>query len=114
MSQNTDVHLRRLGDVVILDIIGDVTSFAEEKIDQAYKNASRVGTRKILINFKEDDYINSAGIAIIIGIVTEGRRKGETIGVVQPSKHFQKLFDMIGLTQYVNIFGTEREALLGF
>ena len=114
MSRNTEVNLRQVGDVVILDIMGDVTAFAEEKIDQAYQNASRMGTRKILMNFKEDDYINSAGIAILIGIVTESRRKGETVRVVEPSKHFQKLFDMIGLTQYVNIFGDEKEALSGF
>lgn len=114
MNQNTEVHLRQVGDVVILDIVGDVTSFAEEKINQAYQHASQVGTRKILLNFKEYDYINSAGIAIIIGIVTESRRKGETVRLVEPSKHFQKIFDMIGLTQYIAIFDNEQEAISGF
>lgn len=73
-----------------------------------------MGTQKIVMNFKEDDYINSAGIAIIIGITTESRNNGQTLRIVEPNKHFQKIFDMIGLTQYVQVFGAEHEALAGF
>lgn len=113
VNQSADVKLRRVADVVILDIKGDVTSFAEDSIDRAYQEASQMGTGKILLN-RDDSYVNSAGIAIIIGIVTDSRRKGETVRLAEPSKHFRKIFDMIGLTKYIDIFDSEEEALAGF
>ncbi|MBI4530727.1 MAG: STAS domain-containing protein [Candidatus Latescibacteria bacterium] len=113
MSHHMEVYLRQIGDIVFIDIAGDVTAFAEEKLTQAYQSASEKGTRKIVLNFKEDAYINSAGIAIIIGIATESRRKEDAVVIVQPSKHFQKIFSMIGLTRYLKIFENEREALSG-
>ena len=50
-------------------------------------------------------------IAILIGVVTSPSNKAVTFRVYGLTSHFKRIFRMIGLTQYVNVLGTEEEAL---
>jgi len=95
----------------IIKLAGDVTTFAEEAINEAYHHASSDGAHNIIFNFREDDYINSAGIAILIGIVTEARKRDQRLLMTGLSSHFQKIFRMVGLTQYADLYLTLEEAL---
>lgn len=105
------VHIREREGVAIIDLVGDVTTFAEEKINGAYGEVSQQGVRNILFNFRENNYINSAGIAILIGVVTEVNRNNQRLAVSGLSPHFQKIFRMVGLAQYIDIYQDEDEAI---
>jgi anti-anti-sigma factor len=111
MSDEIQVSTREMGGAMIIDLIGDVTTFAEEAINQAYQSASSDGATNIIFNFRENDYINSAGIAILIGVVTEARKRDQRLLITGLSAHFQKIFRMVGLTQYADIYPSVEEAL---
>jgi anti-anti-sigma regulatory factor len=95
LEDELTVSTRERDNVAIIDLVGDVTTFA-------------------LLNFRQNDYINSAGIAILIGIVTEVNRNSQKLAVSGLSQHFQKIFRMVGLAQYAEIYQDEDEALAGF
>lgn len=114
LEDELNVNIRHREGVAIIDLIGDVTTFAEEKINNAYRQVTTQGARYILLNFRQNDYINSAGIAILIGIVTEVNQNGQKLAVSGLSPHFQKIFRMVGLAQYAEIYQTEEEALSAF
>ena len=114
LEDELSVSTRERDGVAIIDLVGDVTTFAEEKINSAYAQVTSQGARHILLNFRQNDYINSAGIAILIGIVTEVNRNNQKLGVSGLSQHFQKIFRMVGLAQYADIYQDEDEALRGF
>ncbi len=111
MSDEIQVTVRGEGDATIIDLVGDVTTFAEEAINQAYQSASSDGAINIVFNFRENDYINSAGIAILIGVVTEARKREQKLLMTGLSAHFQKIFRMVGLTQYADLYPSVDEAL---
>lgn len=111
MSEEIQVSVRGAGNATVIDLVGDVTTFAEEAINQAYKSASDDGARNIVFNFRENDYINSAGIAILIGVVTEARKRDQKLLMTGLSAHFQKIFRMVGLTQYADLHSSVDEAL---
>lgn len=111
MSDDIQVSVRGEGSTTIIDLIGDVTTFAEEAINQAYRSASDDGAKIIIFNFRENDYINSAGIAILIGVVTEARKRDQKLLITGLSAHFQKIFRMVGLTQYADLYPSVDEAL---
>lgn len=113
LEDELKVSMRTRESASIIDLEGDVTTFAEEKINAAYKQVSANGATQILLNFRQSDYINSAGIAILIGIVTEVNRKGQRLAVSGLSPHFQKIFRMVGLAQYAEIYQSEDEAIDG-
>lgn len=114
LEDELSVSIRQRESVAIIDLFGDVTTFAEEKINSAYHQVTADGARQILLNFRQNDYINSAGIAILIGIVTDVNRSGQKLAVSGLSAHFQKIFRMVGLAQYAEIYQDEAEALRGF
>jgi anti-anti-sigma factor len=111
MSEEIQVSVRDEGPATVIDLIGDVTTFAEEAINQAYQSASADGAVNIVFNFRENDYINSAGIAILIGVVTEARKRDQKLLMTGLSAHFQKIFRMVGLTQYADLYPSVEEAL---
>ncbi len=111
MSDEIQVSLRWENEAAVIDLIGDVTTFAEESINQAYQSASSDGAVNIIFNFRENDYINSAGIAILIGVVTEARKRDQKLLMTGLSAHFQKIFRMVGLTQYADLHPTVEDAL---
>ena len=111
MSDEIQVSIRGEGDITIIDLVGDVTTFAEEAINHAYRSATADGAINIIFNFRENDYINSAGIAILIGVVTEARKRDQKLLMTGLSAHFQKIFRMVGLTQYADLYSSVEEAL---
>lgn len=111
MSDEIQVSVRWEKDAAVIDLVGDVTTFAEEAINQAYHSASSNGAVNIIFNFRENDYINSAGIAILIGVVTEARKRDQKLLMTGLSAHFQKIFRMVGLTQYADLHPTVDDAL---
>ena len=111
MSDEVQITIREENDATVIDLVGDVTTFAEDAINQAYQTASADGATNIIFNFRENDYINSAGIAILIGVVTEARKKDQKLLLTGLSVHFQKIFRMVGLTQYADLYPTVEEAL---
>jgi anti-anti-sigma factor len=111
MTGEIEVHVRFERGATIIDLAGDVTTFAEEAINQAYQEASSNGAQNIIFQFREHDYINSAGIAILIGILTEARKRDQRLLMTGLSSHFQKIFRMVGLTQYADLYLSLDEAL---
>jgi anti-anti-sigma factor len=111
MSDEIQVSVRWKNEAAVIDLVGDVTTFAEEAINQAYQSASSEGAVNIIFNFRENDYINSAGIAILIGVVTEARKRDQKLLMSGLSAHFQKIFRMVGLTQYADLYPSVEDAL---
>jgi anti-anti-sigma factor len=114
MNKEIQVSISKKDDVSILNIKGDVTAVSAETIEEAYQKVSKDGAKKILLYFDQDGYINSGGIAILIGIASESRKNEQTIRITGLSSHFQKIFNMVGLTKYTEIFPTEVLALKDF
>lgn len=114
MEQNTQVATRLQNEVGIIDIAGEVTSFSEKIIEQAYEKLTADGFKKIGFNFKNVSYINSAGMAIIIGILTKSRARNQGLRCWGLTDHFQKIFDMVGITKYMDHKQNEEEALKEF
>jgi hypothetical protein len=55
MSDDIQVLVRGENNATVIDLIGDVTTFAEESINQAYQSASDDGATNIIFNFREND-----------------------------------------------------------
>jgi anti-anti-sigma factor len=113
MAQQPRVALRQTGEVSVIEIAGDVTAFAGGPIKAAYQAAAQQG-KKVLLSFRAGDHINSAGIAILIDLVAESRNRGQGLRIAHPDAHFHKIFELVGLTGYVEVFASEAEGLAGF
>ncbi len=110
MKNILEISTREKEDIKIIDMRGDFTLFADEMVNTAIKPLISAGNTKIVLNFTDVRYINSSGIAIIIGLVTLLSNKGGRFKGYGLTPHFQKVFNMVGLTQYIDLFENEEEA----
>jgi len=114
MSKDIKVSISQLNDIIVIDIEGDITAVTGEVVQEAYMTDSIAEDSSILLRFAKDCYINSGGLAFLIDIASEGRKKGQKIAATGLSDHFQKIFHMVGLTRCISVFATEEEAMKGF
>jgi anti-anti-sigma factor len=114
MGKDLEILTNEKDGVSVISLKGDVTAITGESIEETYKEISSSGSKKILFHFDKDCYINSGGIAILIGIAAESKSNEQVIHICGLSDHFQKIFHMVGLTKYTKIFPTEEAALNDF
>jgi anti-anti-sigma factor len=111
MNSEIEINLEKHGDITIFDIQGDVTVFSEPFFNEAYKNANDQGMSKILLKFYENAYINSGGIAVLIQLLAETKKNQQQISIAGLSGHFQKIFNMVGISKFAKIYSTVEEAI---
>jgi anti-anti-sigma factor len=103
-QHNNEIHLEAQGAVTILDIRGDITAFSESALGDAYRKASEQGAGKLLLKIEKEAYINSGGIAVLIQILAQTRRKDQRVAITGISEHFKKIFNMVGITKFADVF----------
>jgi anti-anti-sigma factor len=111
MTKNVEVLTRLQDDVSVIDIRGDVTPLAGQPIEDAYAGLTAAGAKKILVVFAADCYINSSGIAVLIGVLAQTKKKAQAVRITGLTPHFQKIFAMVGLTKYAQICPSEQAAV---
>jgi len=111
MNDELKVTARHLDDAVVLDLQGDVTTTAEAAIMAVYEGESEAGARRFVLNFSQVEYVNSSGIAIVIHLLTRVRRQDQRLSIYGLSRHFEKMFHIVGVDKYSSICETEAEAI---
>jgi anti-anti-sigma factor len=111
LSKRTETQLRQVGKVAIIDLVGDVTSRDQQAIRNAYAKALASEPEHILFNFNDTEYINTTGIGVLISIVMEAERAGRKIGFYGMSAHYRKVFSLVRLPLYADMYKNESEAL---
>lgn len=111
IQRPNEIKVEKKHDITLIDIRGDVTAFSESFLNDAYNNARESGTKKILLKFEEEAYINSGGIALLIQILAQTKRNNQEIGITGLSDHFKKIFGMVGITKFATIYPTLEEAV---
>lgn len=110
MTAQPIVKLQLKSSLGIISLMGEFSGTSEDLVLNAYKEVTEGGATKILLRFGDGFYINSAGIAILILMVSQANQANQKLAAVGLSPHFQKIFRLIGLTAYLDIFATEEEA----
>ncbi|MBT4499840.1 MAG: STAS domain-containing protein [Gemmatimonadetes bacterium] len=114
MEDRIKTAVENVDGTAVIKIEGDLTAAAQEQLDADYATAIVSGASRIVIAFRETDHINSAGVGILIGLVMECRNKDIGMRFAHPSPHFRRIFDIVGLSRYVEIFPTLEKALVDF
>ncbi len=98
--------------IPVILIEGDMTSDADTDVKRVYSQLlDKYEMDKIIINFEKTKYINSSGIATLINIIQNINEKNGKIAFVGMSEHFQKVMDIVGITDFVQILDTNPEAV---
>ncbi|MBN2435463.1 MAG: STAS domain-containing protein [Spirochaetes bacterium] len=112
MSGNYDVRFEMIGDVPVIYISGDMTSDADSAVVKIFREIkAKAGVAKVIFNFSETNYINSAGLATLINVIQEMEKVEGRVVFAGLTTHFQKVMDIVGITEFVKISDTNEGAV---
>ena len=96
---------------VVLDLRGEINGFGQQALDAAYAEAETKNPETILLNFEEVDYINSTGIALIVGLLAKARASKRRLLAYGLSAHYVEIFDITRLSDFVSVYPDKESAL---
>ena len=109
--RHLSVEVRLEPDVAVLDLLGEINGFAQEALDAAYSEAESNDPEIILLNFEEVDYINSTGIALIVGLLARARVSKRRLVAFGLSDHYVEIFEITRLSDFMSVFPDEQSAM---
>ena len=87
----------------VVGLNGTVNRDAKEHLEAAYDEA-KATPGEILLDFGNVDYINSTGIAVIVGILAMARAEQRKIGAFGLTDHYKEVFEITRLADFMHIY----------
>lgn len=109
--QPFEAAIRLESEMAIVDLVGEINGFAEEAINAAFAKAESHNPLAIMLNFTDVSYINSTGIALIVGLLAQARKHHIKLITYGLSEHYVEIFKITRLSDFMSIFPDEESAL---
>ncbi len=90
------------GNKAVVGLSGTVNRGAKEKMEAAYVEAS-AAPGEIVLDFSRVDYINSTGIAVIVGVLAMARADDRQVSAFGLTDHYREVFEITRLADFMNI-----------
>ena len=82
---------------------GDLDLAADAALADAYAAATATNPSRVVLDFTGVGYINSTGIALVVRLLAEARRDHRKMFAVGLSDHYQEIFRLTRLSDYVTM-----------
>jgi anti-anti-sigma factor len=109
--QEFQANVRMVGKTAVIDLRGEINNFADGPLEAAYSQAEAEDPSTISLNFSDVDYINSTGIALIVGLLARARQAHRQLLTFGLSEHYQEIFRITRLSDFMGMHEDEASAL---
>ena len=107
--------MRIIGDVRILDCSGKIRlGEGTMSIRNAVRGALASGTKKIILNLEEINYIDSSGVGELIGAYTSVVNEGGLLKLLHLTRRLREVLAITKLLTVFEVFDDEKAALASF
>ena len=111
-AKHLEATVRQEPGVTVIDLTGEINGFVEEALNAAYAEAESNDPEAILLNFEGVDYINSTGIALIVGLLAKARASHKRLLACNLSEHYVEIFNITRLSDFMSVFPDEESAVI--
>ena len=94
-------RVRPEGGVPVVELSGQISAGAEAGLQRVYAEVR--GEPKVVLDFSAVDYINSTGIALIVGILAQARTSGQELQATGLQEHYREIFRITRLSDFMTI-----------
>ena len=98
-------------DIAILSPKGFINAHTVRQFEDELSQAVGDGRVKLVINGAGLDYIASAGLGVIMGMVEDVRAKGGDIRLVELNETVTNIFEVLGFHHLCRVLQTEQQGL---
>lgn len=97
--------------VAIIDLVGEIEGTGEAALNTAFAQAVATNPATVILNFAQVEYINSTGIALIVGLLAQARKASRRLFTVGLSEHYREIFEITRLSDFMHLCPDEASAL---
>lgn len=90
---------------------GYINNIGAENIESKSEEFIDKGSRKLVVNFSDVQFINTIGLSIFLSIVQNTLESNGTLCFTNMKKDHREMFEMAGLIKHVKVFKDEKDAL---
>ena len=105
-----EVDRKEDGNIIVLYIKGYLDAHTAPKLEQEFQNLINEQKYKIIVSFKELNYISSAGLGVFMGFIETIRENKGDIKLANMSPKIFRVFDLLGFPTLYDILENEDEA----
>ncbi len=109
MESTFEATVSRMPDGTVVVMVGTVNRAAKQALEAAYAEATSSPGR-VLLDFRGVDYINSTGIAVIVGVLAMARAEGREVGAFGLTDHYREVFTITRLADFMTLYDDETAA----
>ena len=110
MSPRFGVRIPRAR-IVVLDLAGELRGDARDDLEAAYADAARREPQAVVLNLTDVEYMDSTGIALLVGLLARTRRDGRELCAYGLSDHYREIFAITRLSEFIRVYDDEPSAL---
>ena len=89
----------------VIELSGEIDGRAQEALASAYAAAPHEG--RLLLDFTAVDYINSTGIALLVGLLARARAERRPVAAAGLSAHYREIFEVTRIADFMKILTDE-------
>lgn len=105
------INCRYFNDIYIVELKGDIDHYTSEKIKRAiYLNTGKYA-RKMIIDLRDVEFMDSSGIGMILGRYREIKERNGEIAITGVKGNMERIFNMSGLYKIISKYDTIGDAL---
>ena len=105
------LHVSRQGDVLIVEIEGQLIVSNRQELKQRVLDQAEAGARKVLIDFARAGYIDSSGLGVLVSLAKRMRELGGDLRLANLNDDLQTLFELTKLDTLFQISDSRERAL---
>jgi anti-sigma B factor antagonist len=105
------ITVRQVGEVAVVLPTGFINAHTVREFEGVLEDLVGGGRFTILLNCKDLNYISSAGLGAIMGLIETVRENGGDILLSNLQENVFAIFDTLGFTQLYRVFSDEDQAL---
>lgn len=111
MEIDLKIDIKKNDLFAVLELVGDFDAFAASRFRETIVGVIEEGSKNIIVNMKEVEYIDSAGLGALVGGLKRVSEKDGKIVIVSDNYQVKKVFEITGLVKVFSIFTSEPEAV---
>lgn len=109
-----DISSRAKGEVVILDISGEIDLYNAPEIKDIINKLIEQKKYNVVINLKDVTYIDSSGIGALISSLSNLKKYQGGLKIINVFASVRKVFELTKLTSFFDIYDNEDDSVNAF
>lgn len=92
-----------MGDAATIFANEYLNKLSGERLENECRKQLRAGCRKLVVNFRDTEIVNSIGVSILLGVIDAAADVEAEVVFADVSEETAQLFETLGLTNHVLI-----------